>query len=153
MVKYGGGGLLVFFEPLTKGPRGLSYIFFITLHPTTFITVEDPTFLHHGVPVFWVHQEVLDGRPSLEVYLHTKVTAFFLDTFTQPLIVWNSYIWFRSVVLLSVLVLLFGGWVVHLNSDPVQSPSGVVAVPSALFKWSSSCCKPWLLEFMVLGLW
>ena len=146
----------MFFEPLTKGSRGLSYIFFITLHPATFITVDDPTLLHHGVLIFRVHQEVLDGSPSLEIYLHTKVTAFFLDTFTQPLIVWNSYIGFRSDVLLSVLVLvfLFLGWVVHLNSQPVQSPPGVVAVAQcSVLKWSSSCCKPCLLELMVLALW
>ena len=118
----------MFFEPPTKGSRGLSYIFFIALHPATFITVDDPILLNHGVLIFRVHQEVLDGSPSLEVYLHTKVTAFFLDTVTQPLIVWNSYIGFRSVVLLSVLVLLFLGWVVHLNFYPVQRSSGVVAV-------------------------
>ena len=130
MVKYGGGGLLVFFEPLTKGSRGLSYIFIFTLHPSTFITVDDPTLLHHGVLIFRVHQEVLDGSPSLEVYLHTKVTAFILGTFTQPPIVWNSYIGFRSVVLLSVLVLLFVflGWIVQTDLHPVQSPSEVVAV-------------------------
>ena len=97
MVKYGGGGLLVFFEPLTKGSRGLSYIFIFTLHPSIFITVDDPTLLHHGVLIFRAHQEVLDGSPSLEVYLHTIVTAFVLDTFTQPLIVWNSYIGLGSV--------------------------------------------------------
>ena len=99
----------MFFEPLTSS-RGLSYIFLITLHPATFITVDDPTLLHHGILIFRVHQEVLDGSPSLEVYLYTKVTAFFLDTFTQPLIIWNSYIEFRSVVLMSVSVLLFLGW-------------------------------------------
>ena len=72
MVKYGGGGLLLFFEPLTKGSRGLSYIFIFTLHPSTFIAVDDPTLLHHGVLIFRFHQEVLDGSPSLEVYLHTR---------------------------------------------------------------------------------
>ena len=44
MVKYGRGGLLMFLEPLPKGPRGLCYIFLITLHPTTFIAVDNPTF-------------------------------------------------------------------------------------------------------------
>ena len=130
MVKYGGGGLLVFFEPLTKGSRGLSYIFIFTLHPSTFITIDDPTLLHHGVLIFRVHQEVLDGSPSLEEHLHTKVTAFFLDTFTQPPIVWNSHVGFGSVVLLSVLVLLLVllGWIVQPNLHTVQSPSRVVAV-------------------------
>ena len=76
MVKYGGGGLLVFSEPLTKGSRGLSYIFLITLHPATFITVDDPTLLHHRILIFGGHWKVLDGSTSLEVYLYTKVTAF-----------------------------------------------------------------------------
>ena len=121
-----GRGLLVFLEPLTKGSRGLSYIFIFTLHPSTFVNVDD----HHGVLIFRVHQEDLDGSPSLEEHLHTKVTAFFLDTFTQPLIVWNSYVGFGSVALLSVLVLLLVllGWIVQPNLHPVQSPSRVVAV-------------------------
>ena len=151
MVKYGGRGLLVFFEPLTKSSRGLSYIFIFTLHPSTFITVDDPTLLHHGVFIFGVHQEVLDGSPSLEEHLHTIVTAFIFDTFTQPLIVWNSYVGSGSVALLSVLVLLFVllGWIVQLYLDPVQSPSRVIAVAQCSLLVASLDC--WSLWFLPCG--
>ena len=40
VVKYGAGGLLMFLEPLSKCSRGLSYIFLLTLHPTTFVAVD-----------------------------------------------------------------------------------------------------------------
>ena len=127
MVKYGGGAFLVFFEPLTKGSRGLSYIFFITLHPSTFITIDHTTLLHHWVFVFWIHQEVFDGSASLEVDLHTKVTAFSFYTFTQSFIIRNGYKGFWNVILLSVLFFL-GGWIVHLNFDSIQSPSWIVTI-------------------------
>ena len=51
VVKYGRGGLLMFLEPLFKGPWGLSYIFLIAFHPTTFIAVDDPTLFHHWIQV------------------------------------------------------------------------------------------------------
>ena len=101
MVKYGGRGLLVFLEPLTKGSSGLSYIFLITLHPTTFVTVDEPTFLHHRIYVLWGHQEVFNGYTSFEVDLYPIVTASLLYTFTQPLVIRYSYVGFRDVVLLS----------------------------------------------------
>ena len=81
----------MFFEPLTKGSRVLSYVFFIALHPTTFVTVDDPTFLHHRIYVLWGHQEVFNGGTSSKVDLYPIVTASLLHTLTQPLIVRYSY--------------------------------------------------------------
>ena len=43
MVIYGRGGFQVFLEPFSKSSRGLSNIFFITVHPVTMITVDDST--------------------------------------------------------------------------------------------------------------
>ena len=131
VVKYGGGGLLVFFEPLTKGSRGLSYIFLITLHPATFVTVDDPTLLHHRIIVLWGHQEVFDGGTSFEVYLNPIVAAFFLDTLTQSPVIWYSYVRSGGVVMLSgtCFVFLLIGWVVHLDLNSVQGPYGVVTFP------------------------
>ena len=127
MVKYGGGGFLVFLKPLTKGSRGLSYIFLITLHPSTFITIDYTTLLQHWVFVFWIHKEVFDGGASLEVDLHTKVIAFSFDTLTKSFIVRNGYIWSWSVVLLSVLF-LFVCWIIHFYLDSIQSPSWIVTI-------------------------
>ena len=66
--------------------------------------------------------------PPLKYTCTPKLLHFFLDTFTRPPYSMEQLYRFRSVVLLSVLVPSFLGWVVHLNSHPVQSPSGVVAV-------------------------
>ena len=124
VVKYGGGGLLMFFKPFTKSSWELSNIFLITVHPTTFVTVVDPTLLHHRIFIPRGHQEVFDGGTSSKVYLYTIVAALLLDRFTQPPIVRNSYVWFEGVLLLSVFVILF----VHPHLYPVHSPSGVSAI-------------------------
>ena len=86
VIKCGGGGLLVFLEPLTKISWGLCYIFLMTLHPATFVTVDDPTHLQHRIFVLWGHQ-VFDGYTSFEVVLNPIVAAFLLYTLTQPLVV------------------------------------------------------------------
>ena len=91
-----------------------------------------PTLLHHRILVLGGHQEVFNGGTSFKIYLYTIVAALFLDTSTQPPIIWNSYVWFGGVVLLSVFVLLFLGWIIHPHIYPVQSPPGVVAI--------SQCC-------------
>ena len=78
----------MFLEPLSKCSRGLSYMFLITLHPTTFVTVDDPTLLQHRIFVLWGHQEVFDGCASSEVNLNPIVVTFLLHTLTQPLVVW-----------------------------------------------------------------
>ena len=102
----------------------------ITLHPDTFISIDDPTLLHHRIFVLWGHHEVFDGGTSFEVYLNPIVAAFLLNTLTQPLVIWYSYVRFGGVVLLSgtCFVSLFLGWVVHLDLYSVQRPYGVVAV-------------------------
>ena len=45
----GEGAFWCFFEPLTKGSWGLSYIFLITLQPSIFVTIDDPTLLLHRI--------------------------------------------------------------------------------------------------------
>ena len=145
MVKYGGGGFLVFFEPLTKGSWGLSYIFLITLQPSIFVTIDDPTLLLHRIFILGGHQEVFDGGTSFEIYLYTIGAAFLLDTFTQSPIIWNSYIGFWGVVLLSGSVRLFLGWVVHSDLNPIQCPSGVIAVSQSFGQVF------FLLQLLVVG--
>ena len=66
VVKYGGWSLLMFLEPLSKCSRGFLYIFFITLHAVTFVSVDDSTLLHHRIFVLGSHQEASDGLPPLK---------------------------------------------------------------------------------------
>ena len=82
MVKYGGWGLLIFLEPLSKCSGGFSYIFFITLHPVTFISVDDSTLFQHRIIVLGSHQEASDGIASFEVDLHSIFVACSFQTFT-----------------------------------------------------------------------
>ena len=50
-----GWGLLMFLEPLSKCSGGFPYIFFMTLHPIIFISVDDSTFLQYRIFVLWSH--------------------------------------------------------------------------------------------------
>ena len=47
VVKYEGWGLLMFIACLSKCSGGFLYILFITLHPVTFVSVDDSTLLQH----------------------------------------------------------------------------------------------------------
>ena len=138
----------MFLKPFTKGSRGLSYIFLITVHPATFVTVDDPTFLHHRISVLGGHQEVFHGGTSSKIYLYTIVAARFLDSFTQPPIIWNSYVCFGGVLLLSVFValFLFLVWIVHPHFYPVHCPSGVVAISQC-----SGQVIIFLLQLFIIG--
>ena len=77
-----GMGLLVFFEPFSKSSGGLSYIFLITLHSITFVSVDDPTLFQHRILVLGGHQEVFDGDTSSEVDLNPMFVASSFHTFT-----------------------------------------------------------------------
>ena len=86
----------MFLEPLSKCSGGFSYIFFIALHSTTFVTVDDPTLLQHRIFVLGGHQEVFDGCASFEIDLYPIVVTFLLHTLTQPFVVWHCYV--RSLI-------------------------------------------------------
>ena len=88
MVIYGGSGLLMLLEHLSKCSGGFSYIFFITLHPVTFISVDDSTFLQYRILVLWSNQEVSDGNASFKMDLHPMLVACSLQAFTQPFVIW-----------------------------------------------------------------
>ena len=75
VVKYGGWGLLMFLEPLSKCSGGFPYIFFITLHPVTLVSVDDSNLFQHRIFVFGSHQEASDGIASFEVDLHSILVA------------------------------------------------------------------------------
>ena len=82
VVKYGGWGLLMFFEPFSKCSGGFPYILFITFHPVTFVSIDDSTLLHHRIFVLGSHQEAFDGIASFEVNLHSILSTYSFQTFT-----------------------------------------------------------------------
>ena len=78
----GGWGLLVFLEPFSKCSGGLSNLLLITFHSITFVSIDDPTLLHHTILVLGGHQEVLDGNTSSKVDLYPMFVTSSLDIFT-----------------------------------------------------------------------
>ena len=72
----------MFFEPLSKGSGGLSYILLITLHSITFVSIDDPTLFQHRILILGDHQEVFDGDTSSKVYLYPMFVASSFHTFT-----------------------------------------------------------------------
>ena len=70
VVIYGGWGLLMFLQPFTKSSGRLTNVLFITLHPITFILVDDTTSFQLWILIFGCHQEAFDGDTSLEVHLY-----------------------------------------------------------------------------------
>ena len=92
-------------EPLFKCSGRLCYIFFITLHLVTFISVDDPTFLQHRIFVFGGHQEVFDCNISFKMDLYPIFVACSFQAFTQPFVVWHHYIWVLIVLLVFCIVI------------------------------------------------
>ena len=103
MVKYWGGCLLMFFEPLSKHPWGFSNVFLITAHPITFISIDDPTLLHDWVFIFRGHQEVLDSAASFKADLHSTSAAYFLQALAQSSVIRYHHVWFLVAVIMASL--------------------------------------------------
>ena len=124
MVKYGGWGLLMFFEPLSKGSGGFPYIFLITLHPVTFVPIDDSTLFHKRIFVLGSHQEAFAGISSFEVHLYSIFLASSFEAFTQPFVIWNHYVVLFLVASHAALVFLFVslGWCPHFYFYPVDCP-------------------------------
>ena len=61
VVKYGGWGLLMFLEPLSKYSGEFPYIFLITLHPVTFVPIDDSTLFHERIFVQEKFYEQVEG--------------------------------------------------------------------------------------------
>ena len=118
----------MFLEPISKYSRGFPYIFLITLHPVTFVPIDDSTLFHKRIFVLGNHQEAFDGITSFEVYLHSIFLACSLEAFTQPFIIWHHYE--RILFLVAshaalVCLLVFMGWCFHFYLYPVECPNRV----------------------------
>ena len=128
IVIYWGRCLLMFLEPFSKCSWGLSNVFLITIHPVTFVSINDPSPLLNWILIFWSHQEVLDGVASFKADLHSMFTAHFLQALTQPFTVRYHHVWFLVVVLLTSfcgISSLFVGWAFCLDLNSNQSPCRV----------------------------
>ena len=117
--KIGGGGLEMFFEPLSKCSWWFTYIFIITLHPVAFKSVDDSTCVFYRILICWSHQEAFDCSTSFEVDLHPMVCTSFLEAFTEPSLVWNNDVWLlvgvSSRVILVVIVPSVGWcWILYV---------------------------------------
>ena len=69
------------------------------------------------------HKEVLDGGSSFQLHFYAIFFASPLVTLTQPLVVWNCYVWFKVHVVIRIkvpVVIIFLLWccclVPHLHS-------------------------------------
>ena len=129
MVIYRRWDLLMFLESLSKCSGGFSYIFFITLHPVTFVPVDDSTLLQYKIFVLWSHQEVLDGIAFFNMDLHSMCVACSLDAFTQSFVIWHHYVWilvallaFCIAVIAVLLVSLAGVLILVLTLLNVECP-------------------------------
>ena len=130
-------------EPLSKCPGGFPYIFFITPHPMTFISVDDSTFLQYRIFVLWSHQEVFDGITSFKVDLHSMFVACSLDVFIQPFVIWQHYAWILVVLLIiciAIVILLL----VSLGHHTISSKYSVICTLHHRAK--TICSSPHLLQ-------
>ena len=94
-----GGRSLMFLEPLSKCSWRLFNVFFIMLHPITFISVHDFTFLKDVIFILGSHQEASDGFVSSNIHLYSMFVAYFLQTLIQPFGMRNNHI--RSMAVYS----------------------------------------------------
>ena len=122
-----GMGPLMFLEPLSKSSEVFPYIFLITLHPVTFVPIDDSTLFHERIFVLGSHQEALDGIASFKIYLNSIFLACSLEAFTQPFIIWHHYVVLFLVASHAALVflLVFMGWCFHSYLYPVECPNRV----------------------------
>ena len=122
----GEGGFQMFLEPFSKSSWGLSNVFLIAIYPVTLVFVDDSTLFLDWIFVFGRHQEIFDGRYSLEVHCYLIFAANVLDALTQSTIVWN-----HSVGLLLVVCIGSLGWsldgilVLGFHLYLVESPGGI----------------------------
>ena len=81
--------------------------------------------------------------------------AHLLETFTQPSMIWNNYVWLLDVVSPSVLFAVtafFCAGFLDLIFILLRAHARYLHFVSALCRWSSSCFNSWGFEQMVLAL-
>ena len=111
-------GLMIFLEPLSTYSGRLSYIFFITVHPVTFISVDDPTFFNIGSWSLGVTRRFLMVTPSLK-WACTPYLLHVLFRLSLSLGNMHHYVWFLIVLL--VVCIMCGALILaccsHLDNN------------------------------------
>ena len=154
VVIYWGRSLLIFLEPLSKCSWWLPNVFFITLHPITFVSVYDCTFLENRIFILWIHKEVFDGKSFFEVHWYPIFSAWSFNVFTEPFVIWNHHVYILVVlvvissqfVVTSIFVL---GGCLALDLHSVQAHVGYLHLLRAWKRCCSSSCNNCGLEQMV----
>ena len=138
MVMYRGWGLEMFLKPLFKISSWLCYVFMITTHPATFISVYDPMSFKDWIFILRGHEKVFDGMTSLQMYFNPIFSASSLEALTQPLMVRNHNMcfWPSDVVWSWLLAVLM----VFLWADAWLF---IFTLFSAQFEYFNWVEKPW----------
>ena len=85
---------MIFLEPLSKYSCRFTKVLFITLNLDTLVPVDHPNLLCDGISISGVHQEVLDGSCSFEMYLYPMFVADDLDTLIESFCIWHYHMVF-----------------------------------------------------------
>ena len=111
------------------------YVFIIALHPVAFKSVDDSTSALDRILILRSHQEVFDCCTSFEVHLHPMVVTSFLETFTEPSMVWNNDVRFLVGVSSRILKPLVGRSPYHIQNsqDFIQQIQGIQLQPNQLY--------------------
>ena len=76
--------LQMFFVPFAQGSGGFPYVFFIAIHLSTLVTVDNIAVAVLGVLILRSDQLLLDGGTSLEVCLYPISAADLLEVSPSP---------------------------------------------------------------------
>ena len=152
VVIYGRGGFQMFLEPFSKCSWGLSNIFFITVHPVTFISVDDSTLLLDWIFVFGSHQEVLDSGASFTIHLYPKLfcqcswCSHWVHYTMVPLCKTSGYCyWFCLLELFFCLVSLFSSefyWEQMNQVDKIyhlSNGNNICQIDNQGYQWLNIC--------------
>ena len=82
----------MFLASIPHDPGCLPYVLLISGYVATFVTVDYPTLLVHGVLVFRLHKYLFDSCVSLEVYLDSILNTDVLETFSCALYIRNNHL-------------------------------------------------------------
>ena len=74
----------MFSEPLSECSCRFTSVFFITLHPGTFVSVDHSTLRCDGISLPGGHKEIFGGSASFEIYLYFMLVTNVCDSLTKP---------------------------------------------------------------------
>ena len=159
MVIYWGQSFQVVFKPLSKCFWRLSYVFLITFHPVTFVSVYDATFLCFKIFGFRCHQSLMVLPPLKNTWIPCSCTHFY--TFTKVFGIWYHYIVSFDVrvgtgtVAYWFLLVDISFWMVR-STDPVlilfKAHLGYLHLVRTFCTCSCSSCNCCEVEHTVLDL-